>query len=331
MLKTILLSAQFFFLSIYGFCQTNNLVHPKGCKTSEYGTLGKVIVHGNGPKDMILIAGWGFGEDIFENFINDSTQEKYTMYMVTLPGFGDTPAYPMPDQNEVYQNMYWTKGIISGLKNLIEDKGLDEPVILSYFTYSNILALRMALDYPDLIDRVIIISGMAKFTPMYPSYEPTSLAERIHYTEKIIAPDWFKEMDKKGWNEGNFPPETFSKDSIIANKYWKQMSNVPIPTMVRYLLEYYCTDLSLEYDKLSVPTLVVMPSFTREALVKPENYFLTNFFHHSWWGANPSNPNFHLMTIMDSNALILDDQANKLIDVVNLFTEDKLSYYDIQR
>jgi hypothetical protein len=138
-------------------------------------------------------------------------------------------------------------------------------------------------------------------------------------------------MDKEGWNDGNFPPETFSKDSIIANKYWKQMSNVPIPTMVRYLLEYYCTDLSLEYDKLSVPTLVVMPSFTREALVKPENYFLTNFFHHSWWGANPSNPNFHLMTIMDTHALILDDQANKLIDVVNLFTEDKLSYYDIQR
>jgi len=331
MLKTILFSVQCFFLFNFGFCQTNNLVHLKGYQTSEYGTLGKIIKIGNGPKDMIMIAGWGFDEDIFENFMADSTQEKYTMYVVTLPGFGDTQAYPMPDQNEVYQDMYWTKGIISGLKNLIEDKGLAEPVILSYFTYSNILALRMALDYPDLIDRVIIVSGMAKFTTMNPSYEPASLAERIYYTEKVIAQDWFKEMDKKGWDDGNFSPDTFSKDSIISNKYWEQMSNVPIPTMVRYLLEYYCTDLSLEYDKLSVPTLVVMPSFTREALMKPGNYYLTNFFHDSWWGANPSNPNFHLMTIMDSHAFILNDQPKKLIDVVNLFTEGKLGSYDIQR
>ena len=331
MLKTIFFLVQFFVLLNIGFCQTNNLLHQKGYETSEYGTLGKVSKKGSGPKDLIMIAGWGFDEDIFRKFMTPSTLETYTIYVVTLPGFGDTQAYPIPDQNEVYQDLYWTKGIISGLKSLIENNGLADPVILSYFTYSNILALRMALDYPDLIDRVIIVSGMAKFTTMYPSFEPASLGERIYYTEKIIAQDWFKEMDRRGWNDGNFPPDTFTKDSLISHQYWTQMSNVPIPTMVRYLLEFYCTDLSLEYDKISIPILVVIPSYTREALMKPENFFLTNFFHHSWWGANPSNSNFHLMTIMDSHAFILDDQPEKLIDVIRIFTEGKLNAYDIQR
>ncbi|MEX0288202.1 MAG: alpha/beta fold hydrolase [Flavobacteriaceae bacterium] len=334
MLRLISYSILFYFLVPFvytGHAQINNLVHPEGYQAALYGSLGKVEKFGNGPKDMLMIAGWGFGGNIFENFKADSLGSKYTMYVVTLPGFGGTQAYPMPDQNDVYHDLYWTAGIISGIKELLEKEEIDNPVLLSYFTYSNILAMRIALDYPELIDRVIIISGMAKFTTMYPSFEPASLEERIYYTEKVIAQNWWKEIDKQGWDNGNFSAETFTKDSVKAAQYWKQMSNIPIPIMVRYLLEYYCTDLSLEYKNLQVPTLVIMPSFNREILIKPKNTFLSHSFHQSWWGANPSNPNFHLMTITDSRAFILDDRPKELIDAVNLFVMEKLSPYDIQR
>ncbi len=334
MLRLISYSILFFFLAFRGstgYAQINNLVHPEGYQTAVYGSLGQVEKFGNGSKDLILIAGWGFGGNIFEIFKADSLEAKYSMYVVTLPGFGGTPAYPMPNQNEVYHDLYWTTGIISGIKDLIKKEEMDNPVLLSYFTYSNILAMRIALDYPELIDRVIVISGMAKFTSSYPSFEPATLDERIYYTEKVMAQKWWKEIDKPGWDNGNFSPETFTKDSVKAEKYWKQMSTVPIPTMVRYLSEYYCTDISLEYKNLEVPTLVIMPSFTREILIKSKNTFLSHIFHQSWWGANPSNLNFHLMTIMDSHAFILDDQPKKLIDVVNLFVMGKLSPRDIQR
>ncbi len=331
MLKFILLPLLSALLTVNGYAQINNLVHPEGYQSAEYGSLGKVEKFGKGPKHMIMISGWGFDGRVFENLKVDSIKENYTLHIVTLPGFGGTPAYPMPDQNEVYQDLFWTMGIIQGIKALIEKEGMEKPLLLSYFTYSNILALRLAMDDPDLLDRVIIISGMAKFTAMNPSYEPSSLAERIYYTEQVIAQTWWKNIDRKGWDNGNFSPATFSKDSIKADKYWKQMSDVPIPIMVRYLLEYYCTDLSLEYQKLQVPTLVVMPSFTREILVRPENTFLTHIFHQSWWGANPSNDNFHLMTITDSHAFVFDDQPEKLMDVIDKFAQQKLSPYDLQR
>ena len=277
MLRLISCSLLFYFLIIHGYkgnAQINNLVHPEGYQAAKYGSLGKVEKFGNGSKDMIMIAGWGFDGSIFEVFKSDSLKAIYTMYVLTLPGFGRTQAYPMPEQNEVYYDLYWTTGIISGIKELIKIEEMDHPVLLSYFAYSNILALRIALDYPELIDRVIIISGMAKFTTMYPSFEPASLDERIYFTEKVIAQNWWKEIDKEGWDNGNFSPETFTLDSVKAEKYWKQMSNVPIPTMVRYLLEYYCTDLSLEYKKLEVPTLVIIPSLLGRCLFNPRIHFL---------------------------------------------------------
>ncbi len=331
MIRAIFISLFSACILIKGYAQVNNLLHPPDYEPAEYGILGKVEKFGNGPKDMIMIAGWGFDGTLFKSMEVDSIKANYTMYAVTLPGFGDTRAYPMPDQNEVYRDLYWTKGILSALKELIEKEGMEKPVVLSYFTYSNILALRLALDYPDLLDRVIIVSGIAKFTASYPSYEPANLEQRIAFTERVMVQNWWKAIDQSGWNDGNFTPATFTSDSVMAKIYWNQMSDVPIPTMVRYLAEYYCTDLSLEYKNLKVPTLVVIPAFTREALAKPENSFLPYGFHHSWWGTKPSNPNFHLITISDSHAFILDDQPEKLMNVINKFIQNKLQPYDLIR
>ncbi len=331
MIRRICLSFLFVLLSKTTIAQINNLRHPDNYQAGEYAKLGRVDKFGKGPKDMVLIAGWGFDERLFEKLKADSIQEKYTMYAVTLPGFGGTKAYSMPEQNEVYRDLYWTKGIITALKELIESEGIEKPILLSYFTYSNILAMRLALDYPDLVDRVVIVSGMAKFMGMNPSYEPSDLEQRIYYAEKVMAQKWWKEIDRKGWNRGNFSPDIFTKDTSQAKVYWEQMSEVPIPTMVRYLLEYYSTDLSLEYQNLKIPTLVLLPAFSREVLKKPQNYYTTHIFHQSWWGAKPSNPNFHLMTITDSRAFILDDQAEKLINVINSFVDGKLNSYDLRR
>ncbi len=329
MVRAIIL---YFFISIpiISFSQINNLKHTEGYETGPYGELGGVRKVGNGERSMILIAGWGFDEKVFEPFTS-TQQDQYTMYVLTLPGFGNTPAMAMPGNNEQYGNLYWTQGIIIAIMDLIERESIDKPILMSYFTYSNIIALRIALDYPELIDKVIIVSGMARFMANYPSFEPASLRERIYYTEKVLAPNWFKTVSKETWDEGNFTPEGFSKDTVRAQEFWKQMSSVPIPVMVRYLCEYYCIDLSLEYEKLKVPTLVVIPSFTENVTSKPTNYYWNSFFHDSWWGTKPANDNFHLITISESNAFILEDQPEKLIEVVNLFIDEKLDRYDLMR
>ena len=44
----------------------DNLRHPQGYRTGAWGELGRVTEVGTGPKPMILIAGAGFGGEIFD-------------------------------------------------------------------------------------------------------------------------------------------------------------------------------------------------------------------------------------------------------------------------
>ena len=310
--------------------EINNLVHPENHKAGEWGKLGEVKEFGEGEQSMILLPGWGFDWSIFKGFI-EKYKDSYKIYAVTIPGFGDTSAPPMPEDTNNFKDLYWTKGVVKSVYDLIQDQNLDDPIIVSYFTYSNIIAMRLALDYPENIGRLIILSGMAKFTANHPSLEPRSLDQRIYYIENILAQRWFKTVDKATWDNGNFHAAAFTKDSTIAANYWEQMSAVPIPTMVRYLCEYYCTDLSLEYSKLQVPTLVVIPSFTDDVLHKKETSYLAPFFHHSWLGARPANEKLSLITLTDTNAFIVDDQPEKLYQLIGEFLNDKINQYQVIR
>lgn len=303
-------------LSSPGQTQLNNLIHTPGYVTSEWGKLPPVEVFGTGERNVILLPGWGFDKSIFNDFI-EAHKKKFTMYAVTFPGFGKTQAPAMPADPENYKDLYWTKGIIKGIVDLIEKEKMKDPLIVSYFTYSNLIAQRLSLDYPDKIGGVIIISGMAKFTINYPSYEPRNLTHRISYVENILSKQWFKTVSKSTWDQGNFTPATFCKDTTKAREYWNTMSSVPIPVMVRYLGEYYCTDVSLEYPKLTVPTLVVVPAFT--AKVYGDNPYLGSFFHYSWLGALPASNKIQMVTISDTHAFITVDQPEKLNSLINEF------------
>lgn len=328
--RQVLYTFYFIWITFCSYSQINNLNHPPGYQTSKWGELGEINVLGFGPKNVILLPGWGFDWSIFDSYIEEH-KEVFTFYAITFPGFGKTAAPPMPNDPENFSDLYWTKGIIKGLTDLIDKRKIEDPIIISYFTYSNIIALRLALDYPDKIDKVIIISGMSKFVFNYPSYEPRNLNQRIYYTEQVLAKQWFRTVDKATWDKGNFTPITFTRDSIKALEYWQQMSAVPIPIMVRYLCEYYCTDLSLEYSNLVVPTLVVIPAFTNDAISNPNNFYLSSFFHDSWLGAKPLSKNLHLITISNSHAFILNDQPEILYDVMEAFIANKLTPFDVFR
>ncbi|WP_436514641.1 alpha/beta fold hydrolase [Ekhidna sp. To15] len=321
-------------LQLIGFSafaqETNNLIHEANYVTSEWGEVGEVKEFGSGEKTMILLPGWGFDWTIFEGFIA-AYEDKFKIYAITIPGFGSTTAPAMPENNDNYSDTQWTNGILKGITNLMDEKGIEKATIVSYFTYSNLIATRLALDLPERIENVIIISGMAKFTSNYVPYEPSSLQQRIYYIEKSLAPQWFKTVSKETWDSGNFHPEVFTKDSIAAKKYWNQMSAVPIPTMVRYLCEFYCTDLSLEYENLKVPVLVVMPSFTNEVLYDPKTSYAASFFHYSWLGAKPASQNIAIVAVTDSNAFIVDDQPKKLFQIVNEFLAGKLNRFQVVR
>src|SRR5262249_17048849 len=85
----------------------DNLRHPTGYQTAAIGTLGAVIKVGTGPRTMILMPGLGFGGGIFDDFMA-RYRDQFTMYAVTLPGFGGTAALPIPGVTS-FGEVPWTK------------------------------------------------------------------------------------------------------------------------------------------------------------------------------------------------------------------------------
>jgi pimeloyl-ACP methyl ester carboxylesterase len=297
----------------------NNLVHTPGYPAAPWGQLGNVKISGNGPRKVILIPGWGFDPSIFNDFVK-SNSAAYTFYAVTIPGFGNTSAPAMPNDTGKFGDLFWTRGVIKGISDLIDKEKLIRPDIITCFTYSEMIAMRFALDHPDKVGKVIIISGMAKYTSNLPSLEPRTLASRTYFIENMLAKNWFKTVTTDVWNKGNFSPATFCVDSAKAKKHWDMMSAVPIPVMVRYICEYYCTDISLEYKDLKVPVLVIVPGFTAKVL--SENNYLGPFFHYSWLGAMPATDMIHVVAVTDTRAFIMDDQPKKLNELVKEFLEN---------
>jgi hypothetical protein len=92
----------------------NNLVHPPGYKTGQWGALGSVKKAGKGTQAVILLTGLGFNGSVFESFVKDHFDE-YTMYVITAAGTSGTPAPPMPDTSVKYNALYWTKGMTQGV------------------------------------------------------------------------------------------------------------------------------------------------------------------------------------------------------------------------
>ena len=148
----------------------NNLVLPTGYKTSKLGDLGSVKKFGKGKQAMILIAGLGFGVDVFDSFAAQY-KNHYSVYAVTPAGFAGTQAPPIPDTSAGYASMAWTDGIATGILRLIEKENLYKPIIVAHFVTATQAAFDIALNHPDKIGKIIIIGGSPYRARILPGQE----------------------------------------------------------------------------------------------------------------------------------------------------------------
>lgn len=314
----------------------NNLVLPEGYKTSTLGDLGDVKKIGSGKETMILIPGWGFGAEVYHNFI-EANKNKYTIYAVTLAGFGGTAAPPMPD-NATYDQQTWINGATNGILNIIKKEKLIKPIIVAHFNISTQVALNLALDHPDQIGKIVLLAGIP-----YRYYRPFSdtswgkearftAAERTNLVNQYWAPAWYKTVTKKTWDSGNHTPEEYSKDSATGKILFDQSAQVSMPVMIRYLLEFFTYDPSLRYNEIKIPTLILLPSFS-DAFFN-ENYYSINqnisrewmkYYYLEVWNSakEVNNPMIQFKTIRDSHVFIWYDNPKDTYKAIDDFISKK--------
>src|SRR5688572_22179761 len=118
----------------------NNLQLPPGYHTSSYGSIPHYTKLGKGRVQMVLIPGLGFDEEVFRDFAG-SNKKNYTMYCITIPGYGSTGAAPAPDGATSFGDQYWNRGVIDGIVKLIVSEKILKPIVVGHFTQGSQLAL----------------------------------------------------------------------------------------------------------------------------------------------------------------------------------------------
>jgi len=304
----------------------NNLVLPSGYEPSEYGAIPEYVKVGDGKPRLIFIPGVGFDASVFDDFM-DANRHSYTMYAITIPGYGKTMAPPMPLAGTSYGDQSWNRGLLEGLEKLIEKEQIQKPVIVGHFTQGVQLALRMAIDYPEKVGGVILMGGQAKFIADVEGVaKEYSLKGMIEYTDKYTSQNWFRHMRRKDFDDGNYPPELYSLDSATGAKSWKQVAEVPISVLVRYLCEFFASDIKTELAKITCPVLVLRPTFNDEVLEAPGNSYIRHQFIDTWNDVSERNPLIQVKEIEGAACSLWKDKPNEVYREIRKFVENNQTY-----
>jgi pimeloyl-ACP methyl ester carboxylesterase len=250
----------------------DNLVHPRDYRVADLGTLGRVVRRGTGPIDVVLIPGWGFGAEVFDDFMR-ANESRFRMVAVTLPGFAGTLAPPMPPAGTSYAAATWTRAAESAVARLIESERLDRPIIIGHFIVGTQVALGLAARHPDRVGGLVIVGGEPmRYVPSRrdsTGRTPMPPDERARGIDEFVAPRWFRTVTRRSFDVNNYAAAQYSRHVAGARALWQTSADVPLPVMVRYLCEYMASDLGDDLAAIRVPTRVLVPGFSARILADP--------------------------------------------------------------
>jgi pimeloyl-ACP methyl ester carboxylesterase len=301
----------------------DNLVHEAGYKTAELGSLGAVAERGSGPIDMVLVSGFGVGASAFEGFMQRNAT-RYHMFAITLPGFENTAAPPMPPAGTSYGAQTWTRGAIEGVVRLITERKLKLPILVGHFINGTQVAARVAIEHPELARALVLFAGTPRFEPVEATpYWPKAmtLEKKISAVDDFLAPRWFKTVTRKTWVGGNFVATDYSTDETRGKKVADLANAPPLPVLIRYLCEFHASDLRADLEKLKQPLLMIQPSFTEALRADAKRNYLTSYFKEPWQGMFKDRPHTETRSIEDAAILLMDDKPSEIDNALAEFLE----------
>ena len=114
-------------------------------------------------------------------------------------------------------------------------------------------------------------------------------------------------------------PALLSIEPSRAQLAWDELEAAPIEIKIRYLCEFWASDVTRGFDRLQVPVLALVPGFDGKFLADPANSFAKTAFLDSWETLVPRHPKLEFVKIPDARMLVLDDQPKLADDAIAKF------------
>lgn len=283
-----------------------------------------IIKKGRGRQRLILVPGMYSGANSFDDFIARN-QSRYTFYIVTPPGINGTPARPMPAAGVSFGELTWTRRLERDILELIRREKMTKPVIIAESHPASTAAIDLAVENPDKIGGVVISgTNLVQFfpSPKDPTRKsPVTFQERINLVDEGWGAKWFKYVTPETWNSNDMRPEMLSGDLPRGQKASREIEEAPLPVKIRYLCEFWASDVTRDFDRLQVPVLVLIAGFDEKYLADPANRFTKMAYVDSWETLIPKHPKVKLVKIPDARLLVLEDQPKLADDAITQFVE----------
>jgi pimeloyl-ACP methyl ester carboxylesterase len=302
----------------------NNLALPAGYKILSDSRPPAITKKGQGNQTLILVPGMYSGSRSFDGFIARN-QSQYKFFLVTPPGINGTPARAMPAADTSFAELTWTRRLERDILDLIHRENLSKPVIVAERQPAAQAAIELASEHPEQIGGVVLVgTNLVQFfaSPKDPARKtPIAYADRGVFVDESWAAKWFKYVTPETWKNGDLRPQLLSADPARAQTAWDELEAAPLEVKIRYLCEFWASDVTRGFDKLQVPVLTLVPGFDEKFLADPANSFAKPAFLDSWETLVPKHPQLELVKIPNARMLVLDDQPNAADDAIAKFVK----------
>jgi hypothetical protein len=96
-----------------------------------------------------------------------------------------------------------------------------------------------------------------------------------------------------------------------------EIEAAPLEVKIRYLCEFWASDLPGNFDKVKVPLLALVPQFDEKFLSEPGNTAFKTAYIDRW--ETVKSPMVEIAKIANARLLVLDDQPEKVDDAITKF------------
>jgi pimeloyl-ACP methyl ester carboxylesterase len=199
---------------------------------------------GNGIRTILFIPGFASSGEVWAE--TKSVYEKeYTCYILTMAGFADSEPSPNPS----FEN--WKTGIA----DFIQEKNIEKPILIGH-SMGGGLAMAIAADYPELVEKLIVVDALPCLAALTnPSFQHQESIDCSAILNQIttLPEEQFYQMQK------------MSVLQLIQNKEMMEtVVNWSLKSDRQTFAQMYCdfsnTDLREKIKSIECPTLVLLES-----------------------------------------------------------------------
>lgn len=289
----------------------NNLALPTGYKTLANNQRPLIVKKGSGKQALILVPGMYSGNKSFDSFIARN-ESQYKIFLLTPPGLNGTPARATPPAGVSFSELTWTHQLERDILDLIHREKLNKPVIVAERQPAAQAAMELAIEHPDQIGGVVLV-GTNLVQPFSSPKDPTrktpiAFADRGAFVDESWAGKWFKYVTPETWKNGDLRQQLLSVEPGRSQTAWDELEVTPVEIKIRYLCEFWASDVTHDFNRLTVPVLALLPGFDEKFLADPANSFAKPSFLDSWETLVPKHPLLEVVKIPNARMLVFDDQ-----------------------